>query len=196
VTQGDADRPLVERAKSELPYGTAAYDELVRKHSGAVYRRSYSILRSAPDAEEAAQDVFLAVFRGLPRYRFERPFSHWLSIVTLNACRMILRRRASEQRKREALEHQPEPAPAASEPRDSLARDHVLALLDQLEPGTRVALLMRFVEGYTYTEIAEQLELSESAAKMRVSRRAKRLRALHQEKRAAESSSGGEDVDA
>jgi RNA polymerase sigma-70 factor (ECF subfamily) len=195
MTEGDTDRPLVEQAQTELPYGTAAYDELVRKHSAAVYRRSYSILRSAPDAEEATQDAFLAVFRSLPRFRFERPFSHWLSTVTLNACRMILRRRASEQRKREALEHQPE-LPHAAEPPDSLARDRVLTLLDKLDPGTRVALLMRFVEGYTYTEIAEQLELSESAVKMRVSRGAKRLRDLHEEQRAAGSTKEAEDVDA
>ena len=53
-------------------------------------------------------------------------------------------------------------------------------LLDHLDPGTRVPMVMRFVEGYTYAEIAEQLELSESAVKMRVSRGSKRLRDLYE----------------
>ncbi len=180
MSEGDPDRPLVERARAELPYGTAAYEELVRKHGGAVYRRAYSILRSESDAEEATQDVFLAVFRGLGRFRFERPFQHWLSIVTLNACRMILRKRAAEQRRRDAVEtHSPPPAPTA-EP-DSLMRDLVLGLLDRIEEGTRVVLLMRFVEGFTFPEIAAQLDLSESAVKMRASRGAKQLRALYEE---------------
>ena len=41
-------------------------------------------------------------------------------------------------------------------------------------------MLMRFVEGYTYSEIAEQLDLSESAVKMRVSRGSKKLRELYE----------------
>ena len=175
----DPDRELVARAQSELPYGTAAFNELVRRHSSRVYGRSYGILRSSADAEEAVQDVFLATFRNLPRFRFERPFVHWLNTVTLNACRMILRKRASEQRRRKAAEEQA-PPPERPQPPDTALRALVLELLDTLDPGTRMPILMRFVEGYTYGEIAEQLELSESAVKMRVSRGSKKLRELYE----------------
>lgn len=176
---GDPDRALVEQAQAELPYGTSAYNELVRKHSGRVYARSYGILRSTADAEEAVQDVFLAVFRNLPRFRFERPFVHWLNTVTLNACRMVLRKRASEQRKRKAAEEQA-PPPERPEAPDVGLRKLVLELLDQLDPGTRVPLLLRYIEGYSYPELAEELDLSESAVKMRVSRGTKKLKALYE----------------
>lgn len=176
---GDPDRALVEQAQAELPYGTSAYNELVRKHSGRVYARSYGILRSTADAEEAVQDVFLAVFRNLPRFRFERPFVHWLNTVTLNACRMVLRKRASEQRKRKAAEEQA-PPPERPEPPDVGLRKLVLELLDELDPGTRVPLLLRYIEGYSYPELAEELDLSESAVKMRVSRGTKKLKALYE----------------
>lgn len=175
----DPDRELVERAQAELPYGTSAFNEIVRRHSSRIYGRSYGILRSSADAEEAVQDVFLATFRNLHRYRFERPFGHWLNTVTLNACRMILRKRASEQRRRRSAEEQA-PPPERPQPPDVALRALVLELLDTLDPGTRMPLLMRFVEGYTYVEIAEQLELSESAVKMRVSRGAKKLRELYE----------------
>ena len=82
--ESDPDRALVERAQAELPYGTTAYNELVRRHTARVYGRAYRILRSSADAEEATQDVFLSVFRNLPRFRFEKPFVHWLNTVTLN----------------------------------------------------------------------------------------------------------------
>ncbi len=180
MSESDPDRTLIERAKNELPYGTTAYNELIRKHSGTVYRRAYRILRSEADAEEAAQDVFLAVFRHLPRFRFERPFSHWLSTVTLNTCRMVLRRRAQERRRREAVARQPPPVPESLRSEEQLRR-LVSDLLDQLDEGTRVPMVMRFVEGYTYAEIAAQLDLSESAVKMRVSRGSKQLRALYEE---------------
>ncbi len=175
----DPDRELVEQAKAELPYGTRAYNALVRKHTGRVYGRAYGILRSRADAEEAVQDVFLAVFRNLPRFRFERPFVHWLNTVTLNACRMILRKRASEQRRRQAAEEQA-PPPERPEPPDVVQRRLVLDLLDALDPGTRVPLLLRYVEGYSYPELAKELDLSESAVKMRVSRGAEKLRALYE----------------
>jgi RNA polymerase sigma-70 factor (ECF subfamily) len=176
VADRDPDREMVEQAQSELPYGTSAYNRLVRRYSNTVYQRSYRILRSQQDAEEASQEVFMAVYRHLRRFRFERPFSHWLSTITLNACRMILRRRAQEQRRMQALAANPQVPADAGEPG---LRRLVLELLDALEAGTRIPLLMRFVEGYTYAEIAEQLELSESAAKMRVSRGAQRLRELY-----------------
>jgi RNA polymerase sigma factor (sigma-70 family) len=177
----DPDRELVERAQSELPYRTSSFNALVRRHSSHVYGRSFSILRSTADAEEAVQDVFLATFRNLPRFRFERPFVHWLNTVTLNACRMILRKRASERRRRRSAEEQAPPIEHPAPP-DVALRALVRELLDQLDPGTRMPLLMRFVEGYTYVEIAEQLELSESAVKMRVSRGAKKLRGLYEDR--------------
>ena len=177
----DPDRALVQQAQSELPYGTVAFNELVHRHSSRVYGRAYGILRSGADAEEAVQDVFLATFRNLPRFRFERPFVHWLNTVTLNACRMILRKRASEQRRRRAAEEKA-PPPERPAPPDVAMRKLIHELLDTLDPGTRMPLIMRFVEGYTYVEIADQLDLSESAVKMRVSRGAKKLRALYEER--------------
>ena len=184
----DPDRPLIERAQAELPYGTAAYDELVRKYSAIVFGRAYGILRSSADAEEATQDVFLAVFRNLARFRFERPFANWLSTVTMNACRMILRRRASDQRRRSAFEREQLYEPPA--PSNGMLRQLVLELLDELDPTTRMAMLMRYVEGYTNREIGEQLDLSESAVKMRVSRGSSKLRDLYEARTSAGSGDG------
>lgn len=181
MSDGDPDRDLIERAQAELPYGTSAFDELVRKYHSTIFRRAYGILRSGADAEEVTQDVCLSIFRSLGRYRFERPFSHWVSTVTLNACRMTLRRRAAEQRRRDAAGRERTPLDGP-QPSDSTLRRVVLEMLDEIDEGTRVPVLMRFVEGFTYVEIADQLELSESAVKMRVSRGAKRLRALYEER--------------
>jgi hypothetical protein len=105
--------------------------------------------------------VFLAVFRSLPRFRFERPFAHWLSTVTPNACRMVLRRRAQEHRGRQAMDRHRvgESAPA---PEPGL-RALVLELLDALEPGTRIPILMHFGEGCSHAEIAAELELGFAA---------------------------------
>lgn len=173
----DPDRDLVERVQAELPYGTTAFTLLVERHNKRVYARCYAILRSKADAEEATQDAFLAVFRSLGRYRFERPFQHWLSVVVLNSCRMVLRKRASERRRQSALQAEPQ-ATSDTQP-DVALRTLLMEILDELEPGMRLPLVMRFVEGFTYREIADELGLSESAVKMRVSRGSRRLRELY-----------------
>ena len=179
----DPDRELVERAQGELPYGTRSFDELVRRHSARIYQRAYRILRSGPDAEEAVQDVFLAAFRNLPAYRFERPFAHWLNVVTLNACRMALRKRSQQERKKDAVA---ETGPRSANPStgDPALRGLVLEILDELDPWTRIPVLMRFVEGHAFGDIAKELDLSESAVKMRVLRGARRLRELYEERQA------------
>lgn len=181
MSESDPDRDLVESAQAQLPYGTAAYNELVRRYSDAVYRRCYRILQSSADAEEATQDTFLAVFQGLPRFRPERPFAHWLNVVTLNSCRMLLRRRAGEQRRRTALEEKAPPR-AQPAPRNGVLRRLVIRLLDELDPSVRIPVLMHYLEGYTYAEIARQLDVNESAVKMRISRGSKRLRELYEQR--------------
>jgi RNA polymerase sigma factor (sigma-70 family) len=187
MEQADPDRVLVERAQAELPRKTAAYNALVRRHTPLIYRRAYGILRSEADAEEATQDVLLAVYRSLPSYRPDRPFAHWVGTVTLNACRMLLRRRAQERRRLEAAAAEPAAPPAPTS--DPSLRALLLELLDELEPSVRIPLLLRLVEERSYAEIAADLDLGESAVKMRVARGAKRLRELY-EARTGESGSG------
>lgn len=179
MAKTDPDRELVERAQAELPRRTSAYNALVRRHTPMIYRRAYGILRSEADAEEATQEVLLAVFRNLASFRPEQPFTHWLSTVTLNACRMLLRQRAQEKRRVDAAAA--EPAPLADGPSpDPGLRALVVELLDELDPGVRIPLLLRLLEERSYAEIAAEMDLGESAVKMRVNRGAKRLRELYQ----------------
>ncbi len=180
----DPDAELVRRAQQELPRRTSAYNELVRRHSGYVFRRAYGILRSEQDAEDVAQEVFLATYHNLPKFEPDRAFLHWLSTVTLNACRMSLRRRSQEQRRRTGLKEEPGPR-SVEQNTDPTLRRVVLELLDELDPSMRIPLLLRHVNGYSHKEIAQELELGESAVRMRVSRGAKRLRELYEQRQKA-----------
>lgn len=175
--QSKSDNELVAQAQKELPYGTSGYNQLVRRYTSHVFQRSFRILQARDDADDAVQEVFLAVFRSLPKYKPDKPFLHWLNVVTLNACRMILRKRQTEQKRRDAVQAD-ESAQSEEGLPDPTLRQTITLLLDDLPPANRIPLLMRFVDGHSYAEIAQELEISESAAKMRVSRGSKRLREL------------------
>lgn len=171
ATVEDPDRLLVLRAQRELPGDSPAYRALVERHRSAVLCRAQGILGSWADAEEAVQEAFLSVFRALPAYRPHKPFVHWLSIIVLNVCRMLLRQRAREQRRREQFRLGAD----RSEVTSLLAHDPILRsvlneLMDELPAPTRAALWMRAVEDRPNHEIAKQLQMSESAVKMRISR--------------------------
>ncbi|MDH3213316.1 MAG: sigma-70 family RNA polymerase sigma factor [Myxococcales bacterium] len=84
---GDPHRALVERVQREVPYATTAFSELVDTLGSSVFARARRILGSSEDAEDALQEVFLRVFRSIAEFRFDRPFVHWLQVITLNTCR-------------------------------------------------------------------------------------------------------------
>ena len=96
----DPDRPLVDRARDELPYRTSAYRELVERQSASVFRRAYRLVGSRADAEDVVQEVFLSVFRAIPRLELRGSFVSWLNAVTVNASLRLLERRRRERRRR------------------------------------------------------------------------------------------------
>jgi RNA polymerase sigma-70 factor (ECF subfamily) len=171
----DPDRRLVDRARRELPYRTAAYQELVERHSAAVFRRAHRLLGSRADAEDVVQEVFLSVFRAIPGTGVRGSFVHWLNAITLNASLRFLDRRRRERRRREALQqHQTAPEPGSES--DPMLQRSLTEALDALPPQTRVAIILRFVEGHSYVEIARMTGEKESTLKMRVARGMQRVR--------------------
>ena len=171
----DPDRPLLDRARRELPYRTSAYQELVRRHSAAAFRRAYRLLGSRADAEDAVQEVFLKVFRAIPRLEIRGSFVHWLNAVTLNTSLRLLDRRRRERRRREALQLHESAAEPGSDS-DPILRRSLTEAMDSLPPQTRVAVLLRFVDGHSYVEIARMTGEKESTVKMRVARGMRRVR--------------------
>jgi DNA-directed RNA polymerase specialized sigma24 family protein len=72
---------------------TRAFDELVHRYQGEVYRLSYKILRHEHDAAEALHDVFLDAYRGLKDFKAGSTFSTWLYVIATNASLMKYRKR-------------------------------------------------------------------------------------------------------
>ncbi len=67
------------------------FKRLVEKHQNAVYNQAYRILGSREEAEEATQDVFMRVYRGLSAFRGESRLSTWVYRITTNVCLNRLR---------------------------------------------------------------------------------------------------------
>jgi len=175
----DPDAELVQRCQAGGPEASLAFSLLVERHAARIKGRATRILGDESEAEDVVQEVFVNVHRFLHRYRPDRPFSHWLSVVTLNACRIELRRRAGRDRRHEAYRLDPVRPSETHTDSDPLLREWLESALDSLPPVTRQAILLRVLEGLGYRAIAQRLGLSEPATKMRVLRGLKELRARY-----------------
>lgn len=159
----------------------SAFEKLVRTYEAPVYRLALRMCGGrAEDAQEVAQEAFLAAWRGLPRFRGQCRFSSWLYKLTANAAVDHLRR---EKRRPAAvpLENAGEPADPHT-PQEELERRElhraVQQALDRLTPEHREVLLLRQMQGLSYQEIGAALSLEEGTVKSRLSRAKRQLRTI------------------
>ena len=175
----DPDADLVGRLKAGGPEAGHFFDLLVARHGQRLRRRAARILGDDSEAEDIVQEVFTNVHRFLDRFTPDRPFSHWLAVVTLNACRIELRRRTARIRRHDAFEADPLRTTATVIAGDPLLREALRAAFAALEPRTRDSIVLRVLEGLSYQEIGLRCGQSEAAVKMRVLRGLRELRARH-----------------
>lgn len=175
----DPDFELVRRLKAGGPDAGLCFDRLVARHGTRLRRRAARILGDEIEAEDVVQEVFTNVHRFLDRFTPDRPFSHWLSVVTLNACRIELRRRTARSRRHSAFEADPLQPTTATTPGDPILRDVLAAAFAELDVRTRDCIVLRVLEGLSYQEIGQRCGQSEAAVKMRVLRGLRELRARH-----------------
>lgn len=175
----DPDAELVRLCQTGGPEAEDSFAALVDRYSTRIRRRATRILGDESEAEDVVQEVFVSVHRSLDRYTPDRPFNHWLSVVTLNACRIELRRRAGRERRHDAYRSDPGRRTSAAIDGDPILRDWLGDALRGLHPKSRECILLRVLDGFSYREVADRCGLSEPAAKMRVLRGLRELRARH-----------------
>ena len=160
----------------------AAFNELVLEHQGLVVNLCYRLLGQRQQAEDAAQDAFIAAWRNLAGLRGDA-FRPWLLRIAANACKDELRRRGRRPSTSldDALEEgMPEPPDAGPAPEPALLqtelRDRIEVALRELPDEQRLALVLCDIEGLDYVEIAVAMQTSLGTVKSRIARGRARLR--------------------
>ncbi len=134
----------------------AAQEELVRRLEPLVRSTCRRYLGGGPDVDDAAQEVFLRVFRNLYRWDGRRPVYSWVAAIAINLCRTLLLERG---RRGPVLETNGDTAVSAApvEVDEELA-DALRAALAELRPEYRRVLELFHLEGLPYETIAEMLD--------------------------------------
>ncbi len=166
----EPDETLIERT---LQGDLAAFEHLVERHRGIVFRVATRIV-GPDDAEDVSQDAFLRAFHRLGQYRGAATFRTWLLQITQNTALNTLTR--ARRRPTEMVDESPEAADRdpVRQPVTELERrerEHRLELkLRTLRPEYRSLLVLRDLEGLSYNEISEVLEMPLGSVKGRLHR--------------------------
>jgi RNA polymerase sigma-70 factor (ECF subfamily) len=168
-----SDSELVEEARRG---SQQAFAELVARYKDAVYGVAFHRLGDFEDARDAAQEAFIKAYVQLPRLRKTARFGPWLYRMAETTALNLARGRRSHL----TLEAAADLPAAASAPQDraeqtELARQVNEALATLTEP-TRLAVILRYVNGYSHDEIAAFLGASPGAVRTRLSRAKQQLR--------------------
>jgi RNA polymerase sigma-70 factor (ECF subfamily) len=169
-----------------VPWTPPTWEEVVREHSGRVYRLAFRLTGNSHDAEDLTQEVFVRVFRSLPSYT-PGTFEGWLHRITTNLFLDLTRRR---QRIRfEGLGEETAARLTGAEPTPSQAFDErhfdfdISAALADLSPEYRAAVVLCDIEGLTYEEIADVLGVKLGTVRSRIHRGRAQLRAALEHRR-------------
>lgn len=161
-----------------------AFEQLIHLYEKRVFALTRRMCKNPADAEEAAQETFLAAWQGLKFFRGESSFSTWLYRLASNACVDLLRKEGRHQaaagpslNDEEVVLELPDEAPtphALAE--QSELREQIEAGLAALPEEYRTVLVLREIHQQSYDEIAEILSLDLGTVKSRINRGRKRLR--------------------
>ena len=166
------DEALVRRAKAG---DREAFGRLVDRFQAPVYRVVRGILSDASDAEDVAQEAFLRAYESLAKFRGESGFFTWLYRIAVNEALRARKRRSfapidavpEAEAPRPEVPDEDGPTPAALE-----------RLLGQLSDEFRAIVVLRDLEGLSYQEIAETLEIPMGTVESRLFRARRELREL------------------
>lgn len=181
-SDGDAETSDAELIARALKGDTSQFNRLMLRHKDWLYRYIRRYTLNADDAEDIMQDSFVSAWDALRRYDPERPFSAWLRRIALNKCRDRARRdkvyRAFIRRPflDEGLPEVPDKDPTPDHKAISnatLAKVH--GAIRDLPASLRDPLILTALEGLSYKEAGQVLDLTPKAVELRIARARSKL---------------------
>ncbi|MCS6829284.1 MAG: sigma-70 family RNA polymerase sigma factor [Armatimonadota bacterium] len=182
VNTADADRQAIERF---LAGDAGAFEELYLRYQPYVYNVVNGIVQNAEDARDVTQDVFLHVYDSLSRFRGGSAFSTWLYRVAVNAAITHVRKEKRHpqipldalREFRADIEVEPEQQATRAETQQA-----VQEMLAKLPEQQRAVLVLRYFQELSLEEMAEIMNCSVAAVKVRLHRARNSFRRLFEKR--------------
>lgn len=157
----------------------SAFDRIVAQHSAEIAALANRLLGWPGEVDDVVQEVFVAAWIGLRKFRGESSLRTWLFTITVNKCRSrrVRRRhclRVATLEAAEAVESRGRGADSAAMDQETFAR--VRRAVQMLPPKYREIMVLKYLEGLETDEICVLLAITTNALQVRLNRARKRLR--------------------
>lgn len=166
----EEDRELVRRSRAG---DLRAFDALMRRLGDEIFAFCRKLAGNAADAEELAQEGFIAAYGGLRGLRDDGNFKNWLLTICLNKFRERKRR---QKRESERMDEFRGPEPATPDPGSGELNDIVREKINGLPDRQREVMALHLYRHLSYREIAEALGCAYEDVKVNISLARKRLK--------------------
>src|SRR5205085_1413099 len=158
-------------ARAETQESTWSFDQIYDEYKTPIYNYVYHLVGDREQADDLTQDTFLKAFRALPKMDANLKLSAWLYRIATNTAYDALRRRKLiAWLPWQDLDHEPADVESADPQEMYGTTELVRAALRRMPQQYRAALLLYTQEGFSYSEIAQALNIAESGVKMYLSR--------------------------
>lgn len=147
---------------------------LINRHKEKVRNIVFITLSEIDAIDDISQEVFITVFKNLKNFRYESQFTTWLYRITINKCKDYLRKKKVRRIFSSVDEDYDYRSTEIDENSD--VRMIVRYAIDKLPDKLRIPLILRDIEGLSYQEISESLELDLGTVKSRIFRARETLR--------------------
>ena len=159
------------------------FETLYKRYVTKVYRRCLSLIKDTAKAEDYTHDIFLRVYGNLVNFKENSAFSTWLYSISYNYCMDQIR--TANRTMTVALDQDLEYG--WTEPTDSETTEgqlqHLATVMGAISPEETMMLRLKYEDNLDIKEIAQQLNLKDSAVKMRLKRTRDKIRRLYGDQR-------------
>ena len=167
---------LFQAARTAQPGDLRAFESLVQQHQRRITADCRHITRDETVAEDLAQEVFVKAYFGMKNFEGRSSFRHWLQVIKVHHCLNHLKRQ-----KGKIASSIDEEGPQSSEQikafsssdrnLERISEQQIIhRILEAMPENLRVPLVLRDMDELSYEEVASNLKISLSAAKMRIKR--------------------------
>ncbi len=192
----EQDDELFESARTAPEGDLRAFEELVGRHQRRIVADCRHITRDESVAEDLAQEVFLKAYFGMKNFEGRSSFRHWLQVIKVHHCLNHLKKQKGKtvvSIDEEGPQTKEETKAFSSHDRseERFGEQQIIhRVLDAMPDNLRIPLVLRDMDELSYEEVASNLNISLSAAKMRI----KRAREWFRDQYEAHSMRGGREA--
>jgi len=165
---------------------TLLFEVLYDRFAPMVFNKCYGFAKDYAEAQDLTQDVFLKLFVKLASFKGKSKFSTWLYAFTYNHCVNYVTRNKEKKIQKQSVEVKEIENISDVEPEDysihQMKVEKLKSVLNLISPSEKMILLLKYQDYLSIKEIAEALDLGESAVKMRLKRAKEKLITVYTEK--------------